>query len=78
MAGFEAVWLGRTWTHFHVMFAASVLLRWIALALVRHVREPNSHATSELVVELVESIQWRIVPDPKFPRRRRRAVQRAD
>jgi len=56
LAGLEWTWLGRTWGHFHVMFAVSVVLRWIAIALVRRVREPNSRRTSLIYGEIVESI----------------------
>ena len=57
---------GRTWnvggflmSHFQMMFAASILLRWFALLLVQSVREPNSHPTMTLVVDVVESISRR-------------------
>jgi len=57
---------GQTWTivggtfgHFQVMFAASILLRWLALLLVRSVREPNSRKTMTLIVDVVESLTWR-------------------
>lgn len=57
---------GHTWTvggwtfgHFQMMFAASILLRWIGLLLVQSVREPNSHRTMTLVVDVVESFTWR-------------------
>ena len=46
-------------SHFQMMFAASILLRWFALLLVQSVREPNSHPTMTLVVDVVESISRR-------------------
>jgi MFS family permease len=70
--GFRVDWLGRTWCHFHVMFAVSVVLRWIAVVLVRRVREPNSHHTALIYSDLAESLRlvqvtvgWsRVVPKP--------------
>lgn len=57
---------GKTWDlcgwtigHFQMMFASSILLRWLGLLLVQSVREPNSHATMTLVVDVVESFTWR-------------------
>ena len=50
---------GWTMGHFQMMFAASILLRWVALLLVQSVREPNSHPTMTLLVDMVESISWR-------------------
>lgn len=57
---------GRIWnvggwemSHFQMMFAASILLRWLALVLVQSVREPNSRPTMTLVVDVVEAISWR-------------------
>jgi hypothetical protein len=54
-------WQIAGWTlgHFQMMFAASIVLRWLALLLVQSVREPNSHPTMTLVVDVVESISWR-------------------
>lgn len=57
---------GQTWTMgtwelgpFHLMFASSILLRWVALLLVQSVREPNARPTMTLVVDVVESFSWR-------------------
>lgn len=50
---------GWTMGHFQMMFAASIVLRWLALLLVRSVREPNSHDTMTLVVDVMESLSWR-------------------
>ena len=57
---------GQTWqvggwsmSHFQMMFAVSILLRWAALFLVKSVREPNSHPTMTLVIDVVESFSWR-------------------
>ncbi|MBS0204649.1 MAG: MFS transporter [Planctomycetes bacterium] len=50
-----------SWTmgHFQMMFAASILLRWLALILVQTVREPKSHRTMTLVLDVLESFSWR-------------------
>jgi len=57
---------GQTWQigqwsigHFQMMFASSIVLRWLALLLVRSVREPNAHPTMTLVIDVVESFTWR-------------------
>lgn len=54
-------WQFGDWTmgHFQMMFAVSIVLRWLALFLVQSVREPNSRATMTLVVDVVESFTWR-------------------
>jgi MFS family permease len=64
--GIMTILAGHTWViggwsmgHFQMMFASSILLRWLALLLVGTVREPNSHATMTLVVDVVESFSWR-------------------
>ncbi|HEY4259496.1 MAG TPA: MFS transporter [Schlesneria sp.] len=64
--GIMTMLAGQTWViggwsmgHFQMMFASSILLRWLALLLVGTVREPNSHATMTLVVDVVESFSWR-------------------
>jgi len=74
IAGFEVTWLGRTWGHFHVMFAASVLLRWMAIVLVRSVREPNSQRTAYIYGEIAELMSWRGV----FPLGLYRSFTRAE
>lgn len=45
--------------HFQMMFLASILLRWIALLLIRSVKESNSRGTMCLIIEVVESLSWR-------------------
>ncbi len=58
---------GWTFGHFQIMFAASIVLRWLALLLVRSVREPNSHATMTLVADVMESFSWRAIVPPTDP-----------
>ena len=44
-----------------MMFLASILLRWFALVLVRSVRESSSQGTMTLIVEVMESLSWRVL-----------------
>jgi hypothetical protein len=52
---------GWTLGHFQMMFLSSIVLRWFALVLIRSVRETNSQATMTLIVEVMESISWRVL-----------------
>ena len=51
------------WTigNFQMMFLASILLRWFALVLIGSVKERNSQTTMTLVVEVMESLSWRVL-----------------
>ncbi len=51
------------WTigHFQMMFLASVVLRWFALVLIGSVKESNSRGTMCLIVEVMESLSWRVL-----------------
>ena len=51
------------WTigNFQMMFLSSIVLRWFALVLIRSVRETNSRGTMTLIVEVMESISWRVL-----------------
>lgn len=64
MADWHWMFLGKTWGHFHVMFAASVLLRWVSAVLVRQLREPNSQSTRLIVDELLSGPIARFLASP--------------
>jgi hypothetical protein len=55
---------GRTWGHFHLMFAISMVLRWVACVLVQFLREPNSKHTAHIFGELLDGMPWRILTFP--------------
>jgi len=55
--------LGRTWSKYHLVFAASVLMRFVCMLLVRVVREPSSSGTGHVLRDLL----------PPWPRRWLRA-----
>ena len=55
---------GRTFTAFHVAFFASILLRLIAVPLVRSVRETESQSTREVVTQLIGMTPFRVL---RFP-----------
>lgn len=64
MTDFHWTFLGRTWGHFHVMFAVSVVLRWISVAWVKQLREPNSQSTRLIVDELLSGPVGRFLASP--------------
>ncbi len=57
-------WGSFTIVGFHVLFAASLVLRLFALVLARRVQEPASHGTRHVVMELVGATPLRIL---RFP-----------
>jgi len=56
--------LGRTWGHFHLMFAISMVLRWVACVWVQFLREPNSQRTTHIFGELLDGMPWRMLTFP--------------
>ncbi len=64
MADVQWTVLGKTWGHFHVMFAASVVLRWISVLLVHRLREPNSQSAQHIIDELLNSPLGRFLASP--------------
>lgn len=64
MTDWEWTAFGRTWGHFHVMFAVSVVLRWMAAIWVRQLREPNSKSTRLIVDELLNGPIARFLSSP--------------
>lgn len=64
IAGWKLHVLGGVWSHYHVMFAVSAALRWVALAIVQFVREPQSHSTDAIFSELADGVPWRILAFP--------------
>lgn len=63
-AGWTISWGGAAITSFHVVFAVSVALRLAAAVMARGVREPASHCTIQVVVQLVGVTPIRIL---RFP-----------
>lgn len=59
LAGQRWELLGRSWGHFHVMFAGSILLRWIAAAWVQKIREPNALPVKHVMGEILGGLPWR-------------------
>ncbi len=60
LAGSEWQILGLTVNHFQVMFLASIVLRWVALAMTRYVHEPHARHTWDVVQELVREMLDRL------------------
>jgi len=66
-------WMGITWTPFHVVFAISIVLRWIAILVAWHIREPKAEGPGELLVETIvpSLVHWFTLPLGFFSRGRR-------
>lgn len=64
IADFQWTFLGKTWGHFHVMFAASIVLRWVSAVWVHQLREPNSQSTRLIVDELLHGPIGRFLASP--------------
>lgn len=56
--------LGMTWGNFHVMFAISVVLRWVSAVWVHRLTEPNAQSTRQVVDELLSSPIGRFFASP--------------
>jgi hypothetical protein len=56
--------LGKTWGHFHVMFAVSVVLRWVSAVWVQRLREPNSQSPRLIVDEMLNGPIGRFLSSP--------------
>jgi MFS family permease len=59
LAGQRWELLGRSWGHFHVMFAGSIVLRWVAAGWVRKIREPNALPVKHVMGEILGGLPWR-------------------
>ncbi|MFK7776726.1 MAG: MFS transporter [Gimesia sp.] len=51
-------------SHFHIVFATSLIMRLVAAFFVRTIREPDTHCTAQVVVQLVGVTPLRIL---RFP-----------
>lgn len=62
--GWEWIFAGRTWNHYHLMFAISIVLRWCAIPLAHRIREPKSASTRAVVGYLLDllPIQFILIP----------------
>jgi MFS family permease len=67
-----AVWLGLTWTHFHVVFAISIVFRWFAILVAWRIREPKAKEPGDLLIETVVPtlVHWFTLPLGFFSRGR--------
>jgi predicted MFS family arabinose efflux permease len=66
-------WFGLTWTHFHVVFAISIVLRWIAIGFAWRIREPKAEEPGDLLIETIVPtlVHWFTLPLGFFSRGRR-------
>lgn len=60
LSGHQWTIAGWTLGKFQVMFLASIVLRWTALAMTRYVHEPNARHTWDVVQELVSEMLDRL------------------
>ncbi|WP_299467530.1 MFS transporter [uncultured Gimesia sp.] len=63
-SGWNASFWGMEFNNFHVLFATSLIMRLVAAVFARTIREPESHWTSQVVVQLVGVTPFRIL---RFP-----------
>lgn len=64
MATWEATFAGVTLGNFHVLFAFSLVMRWVSVVFAVRVHEPASRGTSEVVTLLIGATPMRIL---RFP-----------
>jgi len=71
--GTPVEWLGLTWTHFHVVFAISIALRWIAIIFAWQIHEPKAEDPGDLLIETIvpSLVHWFTFPLGFFSRGRR-------
>lgn len=63
-SGWSMSWGGSEFNNFHIVFAASLTMRLAAAFYARTIREPDSHWTAQVVVQLVGVTPLRIL---RFP-----------
>ncbi|MCA9016230.1 MAG: MFS transporter, partial [Planctomycetaceae bacterium] len=63
-SGWNFSLFGFDFNNFHILFTFSLLMRLVAAVFARTVREPESHWTSQVVVQLVGVTPFRIL---RFP-----------
>jgi predicted MFS family arabinose efflux permease len=55
---------GRSLNGFHLLFALSLILRWVAVWFARRVEEPEGRPTVQVLVQLIGVTPWRFM---RFP-----------
>ena len=68
--GWSWTWAGATYVNFHLLFAASMLLRLTSAALATRIREPSSASTRVVAAEVLLATRlriraWRFVLSPR-------------
>lgn len=64
MGDWSLPFVGRPINGFHVLFAVSIMLRFVALALVTRIQEPHVRPTMHMVTTLIGANPWRVL---RFP-----------
>lgn len=54
--GWSMDFLGRTWNHYHLIFATSLVLRLVCQPLARRIREPGATRSSRLLLAMMD--EW--------------------
>ncbi len=62
--GWQGVLLGRTWNHYHLVFATSLVLRIACQPLLRRIREPGAKHSRQLLGAIMDEWPMSIV---RFP-----------
>tara|TARA_R110002095_G_scaffold214531_1_gene206719 strand:+ start:36445 stop:37875 length:1431 start_codon:yes stop_codon:yes gene_type:complete len=63
-SGWTMSFAGMDFNNFHIIFAASLIMRLVAAVFARTIREPESHWTAQVVVQMVGVTPFRIL---RFP-----------
>ncbi len=64
MAGWSMTWAGGTFVGFHLLFAASLLLRLVSIGLAVRVHEPGASSTRHVAFQLIGATPLRML---RFP-----------
>ncbi len=68
-SAFSVVALGRSWTHYHLLFGLGIFLRLLCFPLLRRVREPGSRQSSQVLMDAAGMLPSRFLLPPVGPRR---------
>ncbi|MCA9146757.1 MAG: MFS transporter [Planctomycetaceae bacterium] len=74
MSGWTITVAGGTYVGFHVLFVASLILRFVSIGLAIRVHEPNAHSTRHVARQLIGATPLRILSFPVGLYRNRKEV----
>ena len=62
--GGTVAWAGREWNAYHVIFALSLLMRWLCIPLARRIREQGSTRSMRVLNDVIGEFPQRFL---RFP-----------